>query len=219
MLTIFEELFLLALDEEKGNILPFAKRTLAHGFSGGILAELALLGKVRSNEKHRLELIDTTSTGDELLDEAIEEIKSSEKPRKLAYWVSLLSERPKKLRERIGERLVAKNLLSQEDKRFFWRFPAPEEQAPVHPSKFEMKNLLRAAILATGDSDPRSLALLNVASDAGLLNLIFTQDELPMAERRIHGKVFQAALENPIMQTIEEIEQAIIISLEDDLES
>lgn len=218
MLTIFEELFLLALDEEKGNILPFAKKTLAHAISGGILAELTLLGKVRSNEKHRLELIDPVPTGDALLDESIQEIKDSEKTRKLAYWISLLSARPKRLRENIGERLVAKNLLFQEDKRFFWRFPSPEEQLPPNPTKYEMKKPLRAAILAGAESDSRTLALLNVASDTGLLSLVFTQDELSMAERRVHGKVFQAALENPVMQTIEEIEQAIIISLEDDLD-
>ncbi len=216
MLSIYEEIFLLALDDEKGNVFPFAKKTLAYGLSGGILAELALLGKACSNEKHRLELMDTTPTGDMILDEAMQEIQASEKPRKLSYWVSQFSAKPKKLRERIGERMVAKGELNQEDKHYFLKPAASENGQPPVASRFEMKNPLRAAILATDQSDERSLALLNVSSASNLLNLIFTQDELPAAKERIHEKVVRAALENPVLQTIEEIERAIISSLDDD---
>lgn len=218
MLSIYEELFLLALDEEKGNILSLAKKSLAHGLSAGILAELTLLEKICSNEKHRLELMNTSLTGDEILDDAIKEIRSSDKPRKMAYWVSQLSTRPKKLRERIGESLVSKDLLYQEDKRFFWHPASPDDDFLVAPTKFELKEPLRAVVLSTAESDPRSLALLNVASATGLLNLIFTQDELLIAQRRIHEEIVRAALENPAMQTIEEIEQAIHTSLEDDID-
>jgi hypothetical protein len=218
MLAVYEELFLLALDEEKGNIFPFAKKTLAHGLSGGILAELSLLGKACSNEKHRLELMDAALIGDEILDEAIKEIQSSEKPRKLPYWVSQFSARPKKLRERLGERLVAKDLLTQEDRHFFWKQAASDIGQPLAHSKFEIKHPLRTMILAQGESDSHSLALLTVASASDLLNLIFTQDEVQIAKRLIHERVFRAALENPAMQTIEEIEQAVVSSLDDDAE-
>jgi hypothetical protein len=129
-----------------------------------------------------------------------------------------LSSRPKKLRERIGERLAAKDQLYQEDNRFFWGLSSAEAPARMLPSKFDLKNHLRASILSDGESDPHRLALLNVASASGLLNLIFTQDELPVAQHRIHEKVVRTALENPAMQTIEEIEQAILTSLEDDLD-
>ncbi len=218
MLSIYEELFLLALDEEKGTIIPFAKNNLAHALSGGILAELSLSGKVCSNDKHRLELLDAAITGDEILDDAIKEIQSSEKSRKLPYWVSQFSARPKKLRERLGESLVAKDLLYQEDRHFFWKPTPTGTGLPIPHSKFEVKNPLRTMILAQDESDAHSLALLNVASASEILNLIFTQDEVQIAKRLIHERVFRAALENPAMQTIEEIEQAIVISLDDDAE-
>lgn len=216
MLMIFEEIFLLALDDEKGTILPFAKKTIAHALSGGILTELTLQGKVCSNEKRRLEVIGADFTGDEILDETIREIQASEKAHKPSYWVSQLSERPKKLRERIGQGLVARDLVHQEEKRFFWRSPSPAEDGGASFSKFEMKNPLRAAILSSGESGSRDLALLNVAASAGLLDLIFTQDELSFAGQHIHEKVVGAALKDPVMQTIEEIGKGIQISLEDD---
>jgi golgi phosphoprotein 3 len=216
MLSIFEELFLLALDEEKGTLLSFAKKTLPHALSGGILAELTFMGKVCSNEKHRLELVDASLTGDQILDEAIKEIGSSEKLRKLSYWVSEFSSKPKKLRERIGERLVEKKLLSQEDRRFFWRTPTAEDTA-LALTKFDLKTPLRVSILSNDNGvDPHNMALLSLASASGLLSLIFTQDELPIARHRIHEKVIRGALGNPVMQSIEEIEQAIISNLDED---
>jgi golgi phosphoprotein 3 len=218
MLTIFEELFLLALDEESGRSLPFTKKTLAQGLAGGILAELAFLGKIYINDKHRLEMMNTSLIGDEILDEALNEIQSSEKMRRTSYWVSQLSSRPKKLRERIGDRLAAKELLSKDDRRYYWSMPINEDIAHTVRTKYEMKNHLRAVILSNAVSEPHDLALLNVASATGLLNLIFTQDELTIAHHQIHEKVIRDALKNPVMQTIEEIEQAILACLDEDLE-
>jgi hypothetical protein len=218
MLSVFEELFLLALDEESGRSLSFAKKTLAHGLSGGILAELAFLEKICANEKHRLELVNPALTGDVILDDAIEEIHSSEKLRRTSYWVSQLSSRPKKLRERIGERLASRELLTRDDRRFFWPTSSGVETTPQLLTKYEMKSPLRACILSNGVCSPRDLALLSMASASGLLNLIFTQDELPIARYHIQEKVVRDALANPVMQTIEEIEQAIVSSLEDDMD-
>jgi Golgi phosphoprotein 3 len=216
MISIVEELYLLALDDEKGNIVPIAKKTLAFGLAGAILAELSLQKKVCSNEKHRLELADHTPCGDEILDEALEEIRSSEKPRKLTYWISQFSNRPKKLQERIAESLVTKNVLYQEEKRYFRNQPSQENEQPIIQSKFETKAQLRAMVLSSANADHRSLTLLNLTKANELLNLIFTQDELSLAKNRIHEIIVHSALADQDMQCIEEIGQAVQTSLEDE---
>lgn len=216
MLSLFEELFLLALDDDRGKTTSYAKKTLAYGLSGAMLAELALQGKVSVNEKNRLEPVGDELTGDAFLDEILEEIRDSEKAHKLTYWVSQFSERPKKLRERVGDHLVEKNVLSKEEKRFFRQPPSGDAAQAAEPSKFEAKSHLRAMILANGESDPRSLALLNLTAASELLGLIFTADELGFAGRRIHEEILRFALEDSVMQTVEEIEQAISTVVEDD---
>lgn len=219
MISLIEELYLLALDEEKGNIVPFTKKTLAYGLSGAILAELSLQKKVCSNDKHRLEVNgEADPLGDDVLDEALKEIRASDKPRKMSYWVSQFSSRPKRLQEHLGENLSAKDVLYQEDKHFFRKQPAPESGQPAVPSKFESKKALRGMILSTEAADARGLALLQVAQASDLLGLIFTQDELPLAKNRIHEKIIHAALEDTDMQCIEEIGEAVKVSLEDDLD-
>jgi hypothetical protein len=218
MLSLYEELFLLALDEEQGNYFSPAKKTISYGLAGAILAELALRGKLAMNEKQRLVVQDAAPTGDDILDESLKEMETAEKPRKLVYWVSHFGERPKKLRVQIGECLAARDLVQLVDSRFHWRAAAaPAGNGAL--SKFQMKHELRMAILAAdtagAEVDMRRLAVLNLLSAAGLLNLVFTVDELPAAQRLIHEIVMRQSLQDPRLQAIEEIEYAVSASIED----
>ena len=215
MLTLFEELFLLSLDEDTGNILSFAKKPFAYAMTGSILAELVLLDKIRLNEKHRLELGDSNATGDEILDEAIHALHSTEKPHRPSYWISQLDLKPKKLRDQMGARLATQGLLHQEDKRFFWIFAEEEEDHPMPLLKYQLKAALRDKILSNESSEARCLALVKILAASGLLGLIFTRDELPLSGRVIKEKVIRSALENPALQTIEEIAQAVATTFED----
>ena len=215
MIPIYGEMFLLALNEDKGSITSFAKKTIAYGLAGALLSELALEGKVCSNEKHRLEWLQSDPIGDEILDYLFQDIQSAGKHHKLTYWINQLCERPKVLRTRVVENLVAVEVLYEEDNHFFRTLPSSDSNYLAIPNKYEKKQALRAMILSTGKSDHRNLALLNMLVASGLLGLIFTQDELVTAERRIHEAVVREALENPAMQTIEDIERAVIDCIED----
>ncbi|MFZ6028896.1 MAG: GOLPH3/VPS74 family protein [Chloroflexota bacterium] len=216
MLTLYEELFLLALDEERGNIFSFARQSLPYSLAGGILAELALAGKLSAGEKLRLVLCESTPLGDPILDGALEQICLAEKNRKPAYWISYLSEDAKKLRHSVGESLVRKNVLIQDEKRFFRQVCSAEETPPAAPEKFEMKRRLRALILSNGENDLRNLVLLKMMAAGNLLGLIFTQDELITAAQMIHKKFLAAALGNTVMQVFEEIEHAVCSVREDE---
>jgi golgi phosphoprotein 3 len=215
MLPIFEELFLLSIDEEKGIVLSSAKKSLAYGLAGGIIAELVLQGKVSLSDKSRLEVANSDPTGDEILDKALDEIGSSEKTRKLSYWVDQFSAQPKKFRERLGERLVAKEVLFQEDQHLF-RHNVPVDSQSEFNTKFELKYRLRSIILTNVEEDDHNLALLSLASSSELLNLIFTLDEILAARKGIKEKVLRRAMENSALQAIEELGQAVSSSMEDD---
>ncbi len=217
MLTLYEELFTLTLNDEKGNPYPFNRKDLAQPLAGAILAELAFLGKLCITEKLRLVPCDTTQTGDRILDGILEQIQSNDKARKASYWISRLGEEPKKLWQSVGEDLVEKNVLAQEEKRFFRQSPATEA-APVLLDKFQMKNRLRASILATGEGDARSLALLKILLASDLLGLIFTLDEIETAKMAIDKLFLTAAMGDPILQMIEEIAQAVSAVKEDEMD-
>lgn len=67
MTTIAEDLLLLLTREKGGNGLTDADTAVA----GALLAELAGTERVDLDERERIRLLDTTSTGDALLDEAL----------------------------------------------------------------------------------------------------------------------------------------------------
>ena len=207
MLTLFEELYLMAIDDEKGALVSSTKGRLGCGLAGALLAQLALLDKIRVNENHRLEIIDDGPSGDEMLDELLREIKDS-KPHKVTYWVNALSARPKPMLKQISERMVTKGILSLEDDNLLWPVQSSDSQPDV-PIKYGIKHRLRGTILANEDIDLHNLTLLSIIRACNLLKLVFTKDERKAARRRIHEKLIGEALDSPIGQTIEEIERAV----------
>ncbi len=123
MLTLFEELFLLAIHEDKGTLMPSKADALHFGLAGAILSELALLKKIGLKDNQRLELLDPAPTEDALLDKALQTLAAAQKERKFGYWIDMFSQKPEKMRRRLADRLVEKGLVTQEDDRLLWVIP------------------------------------------------------------------------------------------------
>ena len=79
MLTLYEELQLLAIHQDKGIFISTAVDRLKPGLVGSILAELAITGKICSSNNHRLQVADMTPTNDPILDSALTALQSSDK--------------------------------------------------------------------------------------------------------------------------------------------
>jgi hypothetical protein len=215
MLNLFEELMLLSIDEENGSPHPSISENLGFGMSGSLLAELALRGKVNVSASHRLELKDTSQTGDEILDGALEQIQLSDQPRKVMYWIKSFSDEPRKLRQRVVERLETNGVVKQEEKRLTWVIPYADSPENNASAKFALKARIRKSILSDEDLENHDLTLLCLVKACNLLNLVFTKDERKMARRRIYELMVSKALKDPEFQTIQEIEAAVESQAED----
>ena len=97
MLTLYEELQLLAIHDEKGIFIRSAVEPLKPGLAGAMLAELAFANKICTAPNHRLKLEDNTPTNDPILDDVLATLKESEKERKFGYWINNLNPKPEKL--------------------------------------------------------------------------------------------------------------------------
>lgn len=214
MLTIPEELYLLAFDEEKCTLVKSANQAFYFTIAGGILADLALQNKLTLNDKGRLEVNDADQTGDPLLDTVLRKIISHDKPRRAGYWLATILAKPKRLRRKLEGSLVKKGILLREDDRFIG-IVSPGENQDILWDKYTTKSELRAGILTGQPVELRNLALLDLFRTSKLLPLLFTADELNVARRRIKEAVVREALGNPLAQTIEEIGAAISSGLTD----
>jgi hypothetical protein len=205
MLTLYEELFLLAVHEEKGTVITNASGRLQYGLSGAILAELAFLEKIRVGEGRKLELVDARKTRDDLLNRALERIEQEGHGRKLPYWVKTLHDRPKKMQSLISERLVQKGVLIEEDSAHTWLIPAPIAPEVKASAKFALKQKLRDVALACLEPDLKEVALLALVRSSGLLDLVFIKDERKLAGQRIYELMISRALNHPLALEVEEI--------------
>lgn len=209
MLTLFEELFLLAYHEDKGKLIKWATENLPVGLAGAALAELALSDRLRVEENHRLELLDAAPTQDEILDAALEKINSSERRRKVSYWVNQLNDKPKKLYEQLEQRLVDKGIF-QADELSLISLPSQNKADGYSASaRYWLKRRLRDLALTDQKAELRDLTLLNLVQACDFVDLVFTKDERKIARRRIYELLVGTALSNGQAQAIEEIGRAV----------
>ncbi|GAB7184148.1 hypothetical protein ATKI12_3979 [Kitasatospora sp. Ki12] len=176
--TLAEELMLLSLDDESG----VAKDGAAAGWAvaGGLLAELALAGRVALDEG-RLSVIDPTPTGDPLLDERLERLvewiggKAPGKA-KAAEW--LTRDRATAVRAAV-DRLCERGLVVEERHRVLGLFPVrryPEADGSVER---ELRGRLTAVIRHHEAPDMRTATLIALLHSARLHALAFP--DLPRA--------------------------------------
>jgi hypothetical protein len=209
MLTLYEELLLLAIHEENGTLIKTARLHLPYGLSGALLAELVLQGKLQINESHRLERIGSDITGDGILDRALAEVGASEKPRKIGYWIGALYVRPKRLVKQIMRGLVEKGIVIEDERQLLWAIPNEAFSDQQASAKYSLKQRLRTLALADGDPNLHEIALLTLLRASGLMDLVFIKDERKIAGRCIHELLVGEALKNPVAQSLEEIGSAL----------
>lgn len=216
MLTIFEELLLLSIHEDKGTFIGSTVDKMNAGLIGAILAELALMGVIQIQENHRLRVAQDAPLEDEILNNALNAFKESEKERKTGFWINALNQKPEKYRKQIVERLIQKGIVTQEDDHIVWVIPSPLQPEVKASTKYWLRHRLREIILTSGQAEQRDIALLSILKACNLLDLVFLKDERRLASRQISELVVGDALKNPITQTIEEIDIAIADVVEDE---
>ena len=182
MFTIFETLFLLAIDDQAGDILESAKKDLEPALASAVLAELVLLGRVQVHGDF-LTVVDLTSTDNPVLDHAMRAIRVIERSRKVKYWINTLVY--EKLRARVGLYLVKRGLLEWKEKHLVQVLPFEDETGDKTLVKYFLKNHLRSIVLAGLPPDQTSLIQLLLLQNSNLLPLVFTRGERKVAEEKI----------------------------------
>ncbi len=216
MSTLYEEFTLLSIHEDKGIFIRSYSERIKTGLVGAVLAELALLGKIKITKNRRLQLVDEGQINDLILDEAVVIIKGADKEHKLSYWIHSLGQKTEKLQRQIIESLIQKGILDQTDDHISWVVPSPLHAESNASAKYWSVNRLRGVVLAHSEYQPSDIALLSLISAGGLLELVFLRDERKLAERTISELVLSEAMKNPAIETIQEIAEAVTAEVEED---
>jgi golgi phosphoprotein 3 len=173
-----------------------------------VIAELSMRGRVVVDEGKKITVVDTDSTGDELLDESLVILAQSERKRKVTHWIYELA--GKKLQKRIFKQLVAKGVVREEERRFLWMIPYKTFSEKDASAKYWVKERLRGIVLANEKAEQHDVVLLSLMKTSRLSNLLFTKDERKAAIQRVNQLVKGEVFGEAVARTIEEVEAAVI---------
>jgi hypothetical protein len=193
-LWLYEELLLLALNDEKGTPVFGVQGEFALG--GALLAELLMTDRARldgEGKQARLKLADRRRLDDELLDECLAKVKAAKRPARLPTWVTRFAQLSR-LRRRASEGLVRRGILRRKEGRVLVFFPHttfPERDAG--PERELVRRLKRAITTSSARVDPRTAVLISLASNTGLLRQVFRSKDERAELKRCKARIAEIA--------------------------
>ena len=208
-LTLADEIIVLVLDDDTGEIDPGYQPVASIAVAAGVLMELALQARI-DTDLTRLFLIDATPTGDALLDATLEEIAAEPEPHSSAWWIDRLSLRQDDLLGQILARLVSAGILREEERSFLWVFSHRAYPQATGEENREAKARLRALLFNDDVPEPRDTLLLGLANAIGALSQILTEEERELCSERIAGIVALEEIGRSVSAICNEIWEVVV---------
>ncbi len=211
MLHLYQEITLLALKDDKGTV---SIENLAQVLAGALAAELILRKNVAlsENKKRIVQLLDSTPTGDALLDECIAKLATAKREASLQTWVSRFAS-IKELHHRAAQSLCELGILKRNTEKvllIFNRTTYPEIN-PM-PERQILQRLERAIFTQTEKLSEVDAILVSLADASELLNRIYGRKRLKPQRARIKQIVEGEAIGIATREAIEAIQAAMIVA-------
>lgn len=212
-LPLHEEALLLALRDDSGTADPFVN--LNHGLGAAILAELLLLQRVVVEEERKkqfLKVVEDAPTGNEVLDDALAMVATAKRRGQLVHWVQKFSSFSK-LVHRIAESLCDRGVLKLDEDRVLWIFKRriyPELDGRVE--KEILERLRKAVFTQTSDLEARTVILVSIAHNTGLLRANFDKKKLKERKKRIEKLVSGELVGKATSDAIEAATTAMVVT-------
>lgn len=180
MLRFAEEIMLLLLHDGGGRFVRVADRSVGYALAGGVLMDLALENRI-DTDLRRLLLLDSTPTGDDLLDPALVGIAAAQGTFDARYWLEQVAKNAKGIRAAALSRLVLRGILERRANGFLWVFGA--RRYPLIDGEAQREVKLRILDVLLGDDIPgaRDIAIICLADACGVFRELLSAAEQEQA--------------------------------------
>ncbi len=211
-LPMYEEVLLLALDDDKGTTEFGAMYT--NGMGGAILAELVSLQavKIADDRKKTVTAVAGAVVSDPILGEAFQLIQGAKKPKKAGDWVMKFSGL-KDLKDRTARQLVAKGVLSEETGtilKIFKRTIFPE--ADGGPERALIARMEAAIFSDTPNVDQRTVIIIALAEATSLLSGAIDKKRLKQRKERVKQLANGEVVGEATKEAVAAIQAAIMVA-------
>ena len=181
-----EEIELLSLDDKTGVHLPLLPEALGYGLAGAILADLEMAGRIATGGKE-VEVINSSPTGNSLLDPWLARIVAEPLTHPIAYWLSVFSDEKPAIESAALDHLIARGILKRVDKKILWVFGLRRYPTVHNEERVEVRT--RLALLIQSDEPPPHFdaTLISLLRGCSLLSAVFSEGQLEGRSARIEA--------------------------------
>ncbi len=209
MLSLSEEIFLLSLLEKKETIRLLPSLNLPFIMAGAMLMELVLSGCARVEEGRLVLQPEANPVQPDRLHTLVQQIQKVGKPKKLDHWVYVLGARANRLSRGYVLTLITKGVLREDGKYYCWQVPDSTETARPASEKYLLKRRLRDAVFCDASVDEHFVVLLRFMETGGILEHIFTQDEIIFARKQIKALTRSDRFDKTFLDLLDMITTAV----------
>lgn len=184
MLTMLEEVVLLAVDETSGGLRSAREFDTAYALVGAVFFDLALAGKI-DTDTETVRIVDRTPIGNATLDRVLNAMAEHPELTTVRQWIEEIFRRRQDLEGEALQSLIARGILRHEKGKRLWiidveRFPLVNNRPQLH-----VKTRLAKAILTDDIPDTRDIMLVSIAEACGLLGFVLSETQLIARQKRI----------------------------------
>lgn len=184
-LSLSEELLLLALNDEKGNISLQASSTIDYGIAGAGLLELIFKKCIYLDAANKLRVSEGAIGESAFQKSILAQLTLSTKHRKLDYWVQRLPSKMKPIKTTILQSLIEGGILSEKKKVVLWVFSLDRYPMVDGSPEAELRKRIHDIVLGNEEPGESEGALLGLVQACGLINEIFEKNDRRIAKKRI----------------------------------
>lgn len=199
-LSIVEGLYLIALDDEEGRLLAAAEKTIIPGLLSAAILEMYIRKKV-SFSKGCLEVVDSSGTGNVILDKILQKLRSGTD---IVEQVKELEHNFKNIMEDLDLLLAQRGILQKEETKLLW-IPLSKRMANANYGfEEEIRNKLKAIVFKGAKPSPLLAVLLSLIYDCNILEEVFLDkddlvDAVKVAKDMASSPVLDSELSNALL--------------------
>ena len=184
MLSMLEEIVLLAVDENSGNLRSTREFGTAYALVGAVFFDLALAGKI-DTDTEAVHIIDTNPTGNATLDRVLAHMAARGDLTTVRAWLEEIFQQRDDLEGEALQSLIAQGILRHEKSKLLWIIDV--ERFPLVDNKPQQHTKLRLANAILTDEIPRTrdIMLVSIAEPCGLLGYVLSEASMIARRPRI----------------------------------
>jgi hypothetical protein len=184
MLTMLEEVVLLAVDERNGGLRSTREYSTAYALVGAVFFDLALAKKI-DTDTEEVQIIDTKPTGNVTLDRVLAHMAARPELKTVDAWIEEIFHERSDLEGEALTALIASGILRHEKTKLLWiidveRFPLVDDKPQQH-----VRLRLANAILSDAIPTSRDIMLVSIAEPCGLLSFVLSEDTIGLRRARV----------------------------------